>query len=472
MFKDTHKTGCTQTAHLLHQTGKARLGQVSAQAGISANGLTASRSRMYLVPVNAHLQHNPGETPPVLTVGQLCALIKTSLEEMFSTVLVSGEVSNLREYDSGHTYFTIKEQKASISAVLFAGVRRALPAGLRLKDGMKAVFSGRVSFYSDRGQCQIVVSGVTPEDGEGDLYRRFEELKHKLGEEGLFSESLKKPLPWYPRRVAVVTSTGGSVLHDIIETSAGRAPGIDIIVYPSAVQGENAAAELVQALRQADRDGLCDVIIIARGGGSIEDLWPFNDEQLARTIAACRTPVVSGVGHEPDVTICDFVADLRAPTPSTAALRVFPERQALADSLASYRRRLDETATRRLRRARERLEPYTAASLMRVLRSRIEYLTQKTDSLTGTIRQRILLRISEARGRLGVLAAGLGKHDPGLPFKKGYALVRDKNGPVSSASRLAVGNGIQVSFADGTIDATVVKTAETPRQSRTTGGDS
>jgi len=400
-------------------------------------------------------QHSPGEATPVLSVGQLCALIKNTLEEGFSSVLVSGEISNLREYDSGHVYFTIKEAKASISAVLFAGVRRALPAGLRLKDGMKAVFAGRVSFYSDRGQVQIVVSGVTPEAGEGDLYRRFEELKRKLADEGLFSESLKKPLPWYPRRVGVITSTGGSVLHDIIETSAGRAPGIEILIYPSPVQGEPAAAELVAALRQADRDGLCDVIIIARGGGSIEDLWPFNDESLARTIAACRTPIVSGVGHEPDVTICDFVADLRAPTPSTAALRVFPERQSLADSLLSYRRRLHDGFTRRLRRARERLERQTKEALLRGIRSRIEDLTQRTDTLQARISQRTRLILSEAKGRLSTLGAGLGKHDPGLPFKKGYALVRGPEGPVTSADRLVTGDRIEIAFSDGRVDATV-----------------
>jgi exodeoxyribonuclease VII large subunit len=402
-------------------------------------------------------------------VGQLCARIKTSLEDEFSSILVAGEISNLREYDSGHVYFTIKEAKASISAVLFAGIRRALPAGIRLKDGMKAVFAGRVSFYSDRGQCQIIVSRVTPEEGEGDLFRRFEELKRKLADEGLFAEALKKPLPWYPRRVAVITSTGGSVLHDIIETSAGRAPGIDIIVYPSAVQGDGAAAELIRAVQQADRDGLCDVIIIARGGGSIEDLWPFNNEGLARAIVACQTPVVSGVGHEPDVTICDFVADLRAPTPSTAALRVFPERAALSDAILSYQRRIKDTNARRLRRAREQLSSHSAEALMRIVRSRIEYHTQQNDTLAEHIRNRMLLAISQARGRLGALAAGLGKHDPGLPFKKGYALIHDAKGPITKAQRLALGNAITISFADGKIGAVVTKEADSKSPSANTG---
>lgn len=394
---------------------------------------------------------------PVYPVGLLCQLIKTTLEADFGQVLVSGEVSNLREYDSGHVYFTIKEPKASLSAVLFAGVRRGLPAGLKLKDGMKAVFAGRVSLYADRGQCQLVVTNVIVQTGEGELFRKFEELKTKLSAEGLFAEARKKTLPWYPRRVAVVTSTGGSVLHDIIETSAGRAPGIDIVVYPSAVQGDAAAAELCAAIRQADRDALSDVIIVARGGGSLEDLWPFNDETLARTIAACRTPVVSGVGHEPDFTICDFVADLRAPTPSTAALRVFPEREALADSVTSYGRRIADCSRRALRRAAERLAARSPEALRRRVRSRIESLMQTTDTLTGTIRGRSRLALAEARGRLAAAAARLEKHDPRLPFRKGFAIVRRKGqtAALADASVLRPDDAVEIVFARGQAGARI-----------------
>jgi len=398
-----------------------------------------------------------GEGREILSVGQLCALIKNSLENDFSRVLVSGEVSNLREYDSGHIYFTIKESKASIAAVLFAGARRALSPRIRLKDGVRAVFTGRVSFYTERGQCQIIVSMVELEEGEGDLFLRFEELKQRLHAEGLFAEERKKPLPWYPRTVAVITSTGGAVLHDILKTSAGRAPGIDIIVYPSTVQGEGAAAELIQALARAERDGLADVIILARGGGSIEDLWPFNDEALARRIAACATPVVSAVGHEPDFTISDFVADLRAPTPTAAALRVFPDRGALTDALASYERRLASARAYRLARAGEGLRRFSIHFLRRGITSRLEQLSQSHDNLGARIKARGASLLREAHGRLAALGEGLEKHNPELPFKKGFALIRRKKTGerVCVAAGLEPGDRLSILFADGTAESVV-----------------
>jgi exodeoxyribonuclease VII large subunit len=393
----------------------------------------------------------------VYSVGQLCALIKTSLENDFSRVYVSGEISNFREYDSGHIYFTIKESKASIAAVLFAGARRALSPLLKLKDGVRAVFTGRVSFYPDRGQCQIIVSMVEPEEGEGDLFRKFEELKQKLWAEGLFAEERKKPLPWYPRAVALVTSTGGAVMHDIIETSASRAPGIDILVYPSAVQGEGAARELIKAITQADANGLADIIIIARGGGSIEDLWPFNSEELARTIAAAGTPIVSAVGHEPDFTICDFVADLRAPTPSTAALHVFPDRDALHDALSSYAQRLSGARAFRLARARERLQSRSANITQRGARSRIEYLAQTHDALFAEIKSRIALRMGKAQARLASLGIGLEKHNPMLPFQKGFALARrtETGERIRSAANLKPNDMLTLLFEDGTVDSQI-----------------
>ena len=399
---------------------------------------------------------NPRERE-VLSVGQLCALIKNTLENDFSRVLVSGEVSNLREYDSGHIYFTIKESKASISAVLFAGSRRTLSPRIKLKDGVRAIFTGRVSFYSDRGQCQIIVSAVELEEGEGDLFRRFEELKQKLHAEGLFAEERKKPLPWYPRTAAVVTSTGGAVLHDILTTSAGRAPGIDILVYPSTVQGEGAAAELIRAVTRADREGLADVIIIARGGGSMEDLWPFNDEALARCIAACATPVVSAVGHEPDFTICDFVADLRAPTPTAAALRVFPERSALLDALESYARRLTNARGYRLARAGESLRRLSPQSLRRGVTSRIECLAQRHDNLCAHMKARVTLLRRDASGRLAALGEGLEKHNPELPFKKGFALIRRRGTKerVRAAAGLRAGDTLDIMFADSCAEAEV-----------------
>lgn len=390
----------------------------------------------------------------IYSVSRLTERIKTQLEASFREVWVEGEVSNLRAAPSGHIYFTIKDDKAVLSAVLFRGSLAS--AGIRPGDGMRALFCGSISLYPPRGSYQLIVRRVE-ELGTGDLHQRFEALKKKLYQEGLFDDGHKKPLPLRPRRVGVVTSPGAAALQDILRVSFKRFPAVDIVLYPSLVQGENAAAELQAALRQADRDRLCDVLILSRGGGSLEDLWPFNDEALARTVFACSIPVVSGVGHEIDFTISDFVADRRAPTPSAAAELVFPERTAFRDSLDSFVQRMDSGVSRLLERARNRLQHNTAAQLAFRLTNRLNLSRMGLDDRHARLLSSMqALSAGRSRQALELMGRFLGL-DPRAPLQRGFALVRkaDSGQLVRQANVLARGDAVSIEFQRGQAAARV-----------------
>src|SRR5262245_25435086 len=270
----------------------------------------------------------PAEKRRVLSVGELNALARGLLEEAFATVWVEGEISNLRTYPSGHTYFTLKDDAAQIAAVLFRSAAQSLP--FRPEDGLKDVARGRVSLYEARGSFQIVVERLEPA-GLGALQLAFEQLKTRLAAEGLFEVSRKRPLPFLPRRIGIVASPAGAALHDILKVLERRFANLEVVLAPSRVQGEGAAREIVEAIRMLNRLEGVDLIILARGGGSLEDLWPFNEEPVARAVVASGIPIVSAVGHEVDVTIADLVADLRAPTPSAAAEMVVRSKIELVD---------------------------------------------------------------------------------------------------------------------------------------------
>lgn len=259
----------------------------------------------------------------ILTVSQLNRQVKGYLENEIGMIHVEGELSNLSKPSSGHFYFTLKDSNAQIRCVFFKN-RHITALAAKLTDGQHVVASGKLSLYEARGDYQLIVEQLT-EAGLGELYRRFEELKNKLAAEGLFNSIRKKPLPSIPKIIGVITSTNGAALRDILSTLARRFPLAKVFIYPSEVQGMTAPQQLVKALQRANKDKHCDVLILARGGGSIEDLWAFNDEQLARQIAASIIPIVSGVGHETDFTIADFVADYRAETPTAAAAAVTPD---------------------------------------------------------------------------------------------------------------------------------------------------
>lgn len=294
------------------------------------------------------------------TVSQLNSEIKELLEAGFSRVLVEGEVSNLRRPASGHLYFTLKDEKSQIRAVMFRGYQRGRgdfasgDQGAILEEGSSILCRGRIGVYQERGEYQIIIDSLEPR-GYGALQRAFEMLKERLGKEGLFDQCHKNPLPFLPRAIGVVTSPTGSVIKDILQITRRRFPSVDIYLAPARVQGSEAAAEIVCALADIQKIGDVEVIILARGGGSLEDLAPFNDERVARAIFASRIPVVSAVGHETDFTIADFVADLRAPTPSAAAELALPLRRDLTKDLLDLRYRLRDGWDRFLSRQEERV---------------------------------------------------------------------------------------------------------------------
>ena len=291
--------------------------------------------------------------PHIYTVTELTQHIKDLLEESFPILWISGEISNLSRPSSGHFYFTLKDEKAQIRAVLFKGQARNLP--FRLEDGLTIVGMGRISVYAPQGQYQVIFETIEPK-GRGALQLAFEQLKAKLAQEGLFDPSHKRPLPYLPRRVCIVTSPTGAVIHDMMQIMGRRFPTVPIQIIPVRVQGQGAEMEIAAALELANRRNDADVLVIARGGGSLEDLQPFNTETLARAIYASRIPVVSAVGHETDYTIADFVADKRAPTPSAAAELIVPERESLKAVLCDLERRARTGIERTIAQLMQRLK--------------------------------------------------------------------------------------------------------------------
>jgi exodeoxyribonuclease VII large subunit len=347
----------------------------------------------------------------ILTVSQLNDNIKTFLEEAFGSLWVEGEVSNLRRPQSGHVYFTLKDDKSQIRAVYFRqyGYSRNRAASFDLEDGLKILCRARLSAYPPRGEYQLIVESVEPQ-GLGALQKAFEQLKAKLAAEGLFDESRKKALPFLPRRIGVVTSPTGAVIRDILNITRRRFPSVDILIAPTRVQGNEAAAEIISALCNLQAYGKVDIIIIARGGGSLEDLAPFNDEAVAREIFRSAIPIVSAVGHETDFTICDFVSDLRAPTPSAAAELVVPQRIELQENLDNLRQRLAAAQRRHLDDQLDRL-----ASLTARFKDPRRYLVDFSihlDDLRERIQRALTQRAQMMKSRLQHLELGLQNRNP------------------------------------------------------------
>ncbi|MCX8037841.1 MAG: exodeoxyribonuclease VII large subunit [Candidatus Sumerlaeia bacterium] len=346
------------------------------------------------------LQH-----PPVFTVTDLTRRIRFLLETEIGEVAVEGEISNWRPAASGHIYFALKDAEASIRCVMFRS------AAARLKcspaDGMKVEVRGRLSVYEARGEYQIIVESIS-EQGLGALFEAFMKLKEKLEKEGLFDPGHKVPLPYLPRRIGVITSPTGAAIRDILNVLGRRFANLSVVIWPVRVQGEGAAAEIARALREMDRRQLADVIICGRGGGSIEDLWAFNEEVVARAIYACRTPVISAVGHEIDFTIADFVADLRAPTPSAAAELVVRNQMELAEKLSVLMRRLDQTVGSHVRYLRSRLEGLLQSYALEQPRAMIEQMHLRLDDLAARLETQVHHTVVLLRRDLEALFRRLG----------------------------------------------------------------
>ncbi|GAA6131054.1 exodeoxyribonuclease VII large subunit [Halopseudomonas sabulinigri] len=348
-----------------------------------------------------------GAERDVLSVSQLNARARQLLEDVFPRIWVEGELSNLARPSSGHLYFSLKDDRAQIRCACFR--QHAARLKLALKDGLQVRARGRVSLYEGRGDYQLIVDSIEPA-GDGALRQAFDALKAKLMAEGLFEQTLKRPLPAHPTRIGVITSASGAAVRDIISVFQRRAPFIELVIVPSAVQGREAAPQLVRALELADRGGF-DALIISRGGGSLEDLWPFNEEIVARAVAGCQTPIISAVGHETDVSICDFVADVRAPTPSAAAELLSPDSQALLRQVEQLERRLVQRLRERLARARLQLD-----SLRQRLRhpgERLSQQAQRLDELELRLQRALAQQLTQQQQRLGHLRTRLQTQHPG-----------------------------------------------------------
>ncbi len=390
------------------------------------------------------------------TVSQLTGYIRRLLEEdaELQDVWVEGEVSNFRRYTSGHCYFTLKDAGAELSCVLWRSIANGLdylPA-----DGDAVLAHGRVGVYETRGVYQLYVDALRPA-GVGDLYRQFERLKARLEAEGLFAPERKRPLPPFPRRIGVVTSPDGAALRDILHVLGRRYPLVEVLLAPTRVQGTEAPAEIRAALAALNARDDVDLIIVARGGGSLEELWAFNDEGVARAIAGSRIPVISGVGHETDFTIADFAADVRAPTPSAAAEMAVPDRMELQAALEKLRRRLVVAMEKRVERQRWALAEQQRALKHLAPDVRIATARQRVDDLLLRAGDHLLHRLALRRERLSGLVARLESLSPLATLERGYAIVRhaETGQIVRRVGDVASGDPLQVRVQDGTFEARV-----------------
>jgi exodeoxyribonuclease VII large subunit len=439
---------------------------------------------------------------PVLSVAQLTRRITALLEDGIGTVWVEGEISNLRRQSSGHTYFTLKDEHSQLACVLFS--RTASVQRVEIRDGLQVQLCGQISVYQPRGQYQLIVSLVQPK-GEGVLQARFEELKRRLSAEGLFDQERKRPLPRFPRRIGVVTSPTGAAIRDFLQVLHRRHPGLPVVINPVRVQGRGAAAEIAAAITElsdgSDVVGPVDLIVVTRGGGSLEDLWEFNEETVARAIASSSVPVVSAVGHEIDFSIADFVADLRAPTPSAAAeliaadgaeliercrslswrigretmalleegrsrerylarsvlfrepRRMVDEARQTSDRLAEI---LGEAIGRRLERIGASLETAAALLVSAHPGQRIAHARQRIAALGDQLGTQIVRRVERDAGRLERIRTALSALSPQATLARGFSITRDIEGHViTAASQVKPGDRILTQLAEGKIESKV-----------------
>lgn len=381
-----------------------------------------------------------------LSITELTRAVKMALESSFPyPVEVSGEVSNFRPHYSGHAYFTLKDPFSQIDAVMWKSQVQQLKTPLQ--NGQQVIASGQLTVYEKTGRYQLKVLNLRTA-GQGDLQARFEALKHQLWEEGLFDESHKRPLPPYPRRIGLITSPTGAAVQDLIAVARRRNPSVELILRPTQVQGAAATPDLVQALQDFTRWGQVDALIIGRGGGSLEDLWAFNEEAVVRAIFACPIPVVSAVGHEVDTTLSDLVADRRAPTPSAAAEMLIPPRQELQSQLAYYQERSVELMQQRLQRQRQRLAALRDHHALQRPRWLLEQKRVQLQQLVQQQQQQFRWYLQQQRHRLMQRQEQLQALHPLKVLERGFVYIEQGQSPVSRRAQLQSGPA-RLHFADG-----------------------
>jgi exodeoxyribonuclease VII large subunit len=430
----------------------------------------------------------------IYSVSEITKLIRERIEEAFPLVLVTGEVSNLRPAASGHVYFSLKDEKCQLKAVMWRS--DAVRIKFAFKDGLQLICRGRINVYEARGEYQIVVDQAEPK-GKGALQLAFEQLKDKLRAEGLFDEARKKKLPLLPKKIGVVTSPTGAALVDILRTLERRFAKLQILIYPALVQGESAAGQIAEGLDYLGSLGDLDAIIVGRGGGSMEDLWAFNEEKVARAIAGCPVPVISAVGHEVDFTIADFVADIRASTPTAAAEMVIEKEAAFAERIENLERRALQGARYAIQEHRQDVMSLAQHRIFQNFKVRLMNIAQDVDELESRAREVVRgeqRKLAEARGRAGLLwehaansvrrllrerlaawerlSAGLHGHSPLSILKKGYALCWTGDGrtAVTSIENVRAEDSLRVSFYKGEFRCRVEDVdPDKPIESRTVG---
>lgn len=388
-----------------------------------------------------------------MTVSQLNGYMKKYIDasELLRSVRVSGEISNLKLHGNGHIYFTLKDQESQLSAVMFR--REASKMIFRPENGLSVVCTGRISVYPASGQYQLYTE-LMESAGVGELFIAYEQLKRKLAAEGLFEQSRKRRIPRCPFRVGLITSPTGAAVRDMIRIGSRRFPPAEIVLFPSLVQGAGAPAELIRGLRYFNETHGADVIIIGRGGGSVEDLWAFNDESLARAVASSAIPVVSAVGHETDFTICDLAADVRASTPSAAAELCFPDMEVFRAQLANVGRALERTVRADIEKKRERVKELSSRRAMTSPMTLLDDHRVRLMQLSDRAERAIMSRLQTERFSLSSASARLQLLDPLAPLARGYAMITKNGRPVVSAGAVEVGDRLAVKLGDGEISVT------------------
>lgn len=391
----------------------------------------------------------------ILSVTQINEYIRTLLsrDDVLSAICVRGEVSNLTYHRSGHIYFTLKDAGGVLRAVMFRTSAQRLK--FALKEGMSVIAYGHITLYAPSGQYQLCAEDIQP-DGVGALYAAFEQIKEKLAARGLFDASRKKPIPRCPERIGIITSPTGAAIHDMMNVLGRRFAPAKLLLYPALVQGEGAYRTLIAGLRYFNQTHSADVIIIGRGGGSMEDLWAFNSPELAEAIAESDIPVISAVGHESDFTICDFVADLRAPTPSAAAELAVPDGMMLKGELNSMLSRMQSTLASKLSLSREMVRRLGSARVLTSRQALLDEYRLKINTLSDKLDMRAAEGLKDSKHELGLLTARLDAVSPLSTLARGYAIVQDSEGrALGSVSDLNVGDKIEITLGDGAIDAAV-----------------
>lgn len=396
----------------------------------------------------------------ILSITQLNEYIrgKLDMDPLLAQVAVRGEISNYKLYPSGHHYFTLKDESSALKCVMFKG--NAFKLRFRPENGMKVVAMGKISVYPRDGAYQLYCTALTV-DGVGDLYAAFEQLKKKLAAQGLFDPAHKKPLPKYPGAIGIITSSAGAAVHDMLRILRKRYPLSQVRLFPVRVQGAEAPGEIAAAIGYANHYHLADLLIVGRGGGSIEDLWAFNDEQVAYAIYHSEIPIISAVGHEPDVTISDYAADLRAATPSNAAELAVPDQDALRQNLDAISSAMASTLNRQLKAAERHLQILASSP---ALQSPTGYLDQRRQNVE-LLKNRLIAaqnqNLSKAEQRYISVVSKLDAMSPLKVLTRGYSMVRNDRGEViRSAGQVMIGEQIQIDLSDGTLSAAVISKEE------------